>query len=316
MGVGTLIYSNGLVGTQPISISPGGAVATFIGNPDVPQIKKTINLNNTTSSPYLLSYPSYQIWRVDATGVTRGSNSSASFTIAGSSVAMYNEGPSNNYGTAKGDFFARQTSQGDISTNRANCTGTLIDFIKGYSLYDKSNATVTIRHTTTDLADPITNFSTFGTEFDATQYTNTQDYTDGLYSSFTVVDNSSYYIVSKFENVGTSQNLMGLIRNSLTFGTGCTANVIIYLWNFNSSSWDTLSAYYMDAFSPNGTGGTTVSSTAGFPMGGSVSATNYVSGGICYFKIVTTSGDRTGNNSNTLNLGYVGLLSYTTFANA
>ena len=68
--------------------------------------------------------------------------------------------------------------------------------MKSYDIYDKSNSTVTIRYSASDITNPTTDFSAYGSEFNATMYNNTSSYLNADY----ITSLTRYYCV-KFEGV-------------------------------------------------------------------------------------------------------------------
>jgi len=297
MGCGTLIYSNGLKGTDPVHISNGGNIVTFVGNSNTPYIKN-ISIVGTggrydeetaTVTFTLTEYPKYCI--VDGTGWgfvgTGGSTFTSTLTANGYAMDFAGmAGGGTDQGTVPHQFLCKIDTGGTKNVISEYPHGTLpfSYFVKDYVIYDYNTAsTLTARHHTSTLADPTTGFASYGSEFDSTEYNNTKSADDADYASHD-------YVVYKVICANPLKYIMPTYLVKVTESDQtCTPNI----WNFNTSAWEGLYNVVSQTSAYAG-------AVQGHPFGKVLAYTNYKGpSGEFYIQI---------DNSN--QIGYIGLFSF------
>lgn len=307
MAVGTLVYSNGLKGTQPIHISNGGSTATFIGEPDINPIKlplkvlycgQTVGLSTrfgTSNTLSAIKYPTDFILTSSLGPYPTNPKVSLNLTIDGRTLALTGFQGGNYYTYFKPlHFLAECTS--DTSISAGVPITDMGNHITDYSILEiphhpKKNISTqngfTIKYSNSDYPSPSTNFNTWGTEISGGDYTNLESSYNSNYYNV-----GSDYLVAEITGLTTYEKIFPIITHE---GTSTVARI----WNYNSSRWET--------FVENVTlGGTIVMGNINcFPYGNIFNSENYIYDGKAYLKVI-----------NGQKIGFIGLYQYNTRRNA
>jgi len=302
MSVGNLVINN-LEGIQPVWINPGDNTVSALGLIDIPPIK---GIKQTTSGGgWITSTTEVKLVKspigvlVNHLGDFNNNNGWATLKIGQyTSNTFYRYDGSDTY------FGVLDDANNTIATlyRYGSAYANITTIIKSYDIYDKSNSTVTIRYSASDISNPTTDFSSYGSEFNVTMYNNTSSYLNADY----ITSLTRYYCV-KFEGVTNKKYFFPCI---CFHGVGkddgnYRVRNAIYLWNFSTSAWNTIRGFNM-------TGGVTPNETGSVqynPVGGSAISSNYIDNGIVYMKWDNEI------SHNTSNLGYIGLITYDKYNN-
>jgi len=305
MGVGTLIYSNGLKGSQPVFINQGNATSLIIGEPDVPQIKKiqstgaTIGAANFILSEINNKIKLINITTADSASYSTYSSSAYLYTINGSTVVSTSTiSPNGVYGKVRGYYFLG--SVGSFAVSPVDTAGYFAydlttEYTKNNILFDKNNtpSSITIKVGSEDLSNPI-NFSSWGNEFSTTNYSGTKSYNDDTY--YDVVAGSNYIVV-KVTNVPTNtEGLIPLYKTRLYNG-----NFQTYVWN--GTSWSNNHNAEIGNYGIGGLWG----DLGPIPYGNYIAGSSCINSNTVYYKMTLPVSSR---------IGYLGLLAYNKFINS
>lgn len=299
MSVGNLVINN-LEGIQPVWINQGDNTVSALGLVDIPPIK---GLKQTTSGEMgITSTTEVELVKspigvlVNHFGNWNGNPGWATLKIGQyTSNTFYTRGGSDTY------FGILDNTYNTISTYYAygGADANITTIMKSYDIYDKSNSTVTIRYSASDIANPTTDFSTYGTEFNATRYNNTSSYLDADY----ITSLTRYYCI-KFEDVINKKYFFPCIcfhgAGTVSAGNYHVVNYI-YLWNFTTSAWNIIRDFDMKQ---GRTGSVQYN-----PVGGSAISNDYINGGVVYMKWDNAFSDSESE------LGYIGLITYDKYNN-
>lgn len=330
MASGTLIYNKGLKGTQPVFISPGGSTATVLGDMEVPKLKFgglkiTGHSNHPTQTVYLTDYPK-DILVSTSIGYSgyKGNNKSGSITIGDQilSNCFVRQNESYNPCRIAANWLVNLTSDANITftgdyfgTYKNDSVNLCFEkIIKNSTEINKTNGTLTIKTDSSDLSN-ISSFSTWGTEFDATKYNKTKSRSDSDHQDIVITTPSSgnyySYLVQKYENLSSLYSyLMPLQCIGFTNSDGMANNCLdIYIWNFNTSSWNAFSGLEVLGSQPPNGWSTLVGNYQYCPFGPSpLDCTDYISGGTSYIKLRFRYYSDGGIETGTFGVGYLGLL--------
>lgn len=317
MASGVLVYSNGLKGTQPIHISNGGSSATFVGEPQVPQIliDRTLQYNSVTF-PFYKGAKKYFIKKISSAAYEAGVTSTCTFL--GQSVKDVYWQNSSSKTTWSGRYYLVDQSDYSAISNSGSGTIGLHDVISSYQLYDKNNAELVIKEGAYEenLSNPA-GFVSFGTEYDSTKYNNIKSTSDGAFNSHNANPRTAgqtfRHIGFKFSSVGNFQNLaigtkVGIYVTERT-NYSSSGSISFQLYNNRTSEWDTL-ALGVSYGSDNGG----ADDLTGHPAYDIVASSDYLLSGDVYGRMVITGGDNT-TNAVEGKLAYLNLVGYNAISN-
>lgn len=317
MAVGNLVYTKGLKGTQPLYISEGNNSAVAVGDMEVPKLKTGGILlgEGSNSTLKFTNYPTALLLRPNCFVLGIDSDISGFVQMTTGSVITKVGAFRENFGAGRvtANYFHISTEDETykIVTPRNNDTENNISNIelryqiKSWSdAINYSSGNLSVRHNTSDLSN-ISDFGTWGSEYTSAQYSNIST-KDSNYVQHTSNDTTASYVVFKYDGIsGNYQYLLPLFNNRYWKNDLRSADVNFYIWNFNTSSWNSLSEISVSR--PNyGSSGNAVGDLENNSFGPKpVLQEDYVNAsGECYIKhYQSTIGDGTAY----INIGYVEL---------
>jgi len=310
MAVG-VVAINGLKGAIPAWISQGDSAAIALGNADIPQVKNVTGIQMDGDAYASLSFIKDGVNPIYYVSGTSGYNA-LNFTFDG--FAHYIGSGAVNGGAASGNVFAVWNSAnpsvdlGPVGSSPHSSGNWSVVYMTGnYKRYDYSStpSNIMCRHSSGDLSNPVSGFSSWGTEFTSGQYSDTGNWTDSSNDSF-----GTDYIAFRVTGL-SSTNFNSLMPAFAIQGTASSSSSIsAVIWNFNTSTWDGVPNY---SISGSGVGTATFGWYTGHgPLGGIItSPANYISSGTAYVKV-----NHAGSTINLAHVGYVGLIQLNVMQNA
>lgn len=329
MSNGVFIYPTGFKGTTPVNIN--GSVAIPLGGLDVNPLKINGSYlqNNITHNLTSCTYPIYLLVQFTSSGnISTNETASAGFTYGGTSCTLGSKGTNQSSGQLYPfpNFFLPLTSQSNFILNVSRYakdgptyfTSKINGIYKKASdILDKTNTNTTIRFKTETengglnpqyVPPTYANFSSWGTEYNSTQYT----YVSGIDDTYNVHTSSSGSS-SYSANVGRTDIVVKMTINSEDEGYTYIMPLIcesysanrfggnsLQIWNFNTSSWDSLGSLNPAQLNLS------IGDHKGFPFGYPALKTNYVSNGEIMIRYEWTVGS--GGYVQTTNVGYLGVV--------
>jgi hypothetical protein len=304
-----LLNTQGLKGSEPLYVNKNG-IAIHLGKIDIPQIQKfsLTGVYGINLPLHFINYPIDIIVKISNSSSEGRTSNHRTLTYDGKTknIGVYSS-DENAQSVVDGRYLLTASSQSSIVTNFSSSATSVdysIDYIlKNKTLIDHENteSDITIKTDNSDLTD-ISDFGTWGTEFTSTEYDNTMNYNDA--NSTTITDK---YIVVKAENLPSTYDYLYALTNIqyIQGGSHTNAGAIIYVWNFDTSSWDNTD--YSPSFSRTTIGGGPYGGTRYHPSGDVVEIGNYISGGVSYYKVSRQDGS--------MEVGYLGVCLFNEFLN-
>jgi len=286
MAAGTIVYSGGLVGTQPCHISQGGSAATMVGKPNInPTLLPTMvavayerdNKTIQTSQVYYANiYPQTIIINPSET-----SGGIRTLTVGSLSTNFSKEGSS-------GQNAARYTSFDSILCVLSADTTISCDAWNNTTIYNiasianadelkfANDTDFICKISNSDLTNPETGWDAWGTEITSGEYDDMDSYTNTDYYEMTTT-----YLASKISNI---EDFVKILPCSKMYCDGGPSGSL-KIWNFDTEVWDTFTTISRSNGDYGGVG-----EVQGLPIGSTLDIADYVSSGDSYIRIAKSRG--------------------------